>query len=118
MEMSHQLGVAGGGLRVMKRIIVAILASVVVALGGTPSIAASATQGPPDRAFTATCTGPGRQSQQGSVAPGQMDNCSIVLSIGSVDWGSTILISVTSPSGVAMSSCGGGSASDGSCSFS
>jgi hypothetical protein len=46
-----------------------------------------------------------------------MDNCSIVLSIGSVNWGSTILISVTSPSGVAMSSCGGGSASDGSCTF-
>jgi hypothetical protein len=102
----------------MKRIIAPMLASVVVALGGIPPIAASASQGPPEREFTATCTGPGSQSQQGSVAPGQMDNCTIVLSTGSLNSGSTILISVTSPSGVTTSSCGGGSASDGSCTFS
>lgn len=101
----------------MKRIIVSTLASVVVAIGSIPPLVASASQGPPRMALTATCTGPGSPTQQGSVAPGQMDNCSIALSMGSLNWGSTVLIAVTSPSGVAMSSCAGGSVSGGSCSF-
>lgn len=102
-----------GGLQVKGRVI-SVLLFVALAFGVT-SVTALAGQGPPDElTLTSTCSGQG-----GAVGPGQVDVCTTVVTTGNeYPYGPmTIVVSVTSPSGVTMQSCGGGFASGNSCRF-
>ena len=98
----------------MKGRAVSIVMFVALAFSAVSTVTARAGQGPPaGLTLTSTCSG------QAGVAPGQVDVCTTVVTTGNVSpYGPMeIVVSVTSPSGVTMQSCGGGSTSGNSCRF-